>query len=105
MRKLKVAVGLVLFLGLMAAGCAAGSSPSSSPSSSSSAEAAPVPGTAPECKVDSDCACGTDVTTHKCAFGPASRIDASRQCPDFCTGIAGRMKIACVEGSCRQVKR
>jgi hypothetical protein len=76
---------------------------------STSALAAPPPTpTSPtdaECKVDTDCACGSDIATHKCAFGPAHKIDTSRQCPDFCTGIAGRMKIACVEGSCKQVKR
>jgi hypothetical protein len=72
---------------------------------STSALAAPPASPAPDCKADSDCACGTDIATHKCAFGPAPKIDTSRQCPDFCTGIAGHMKIACVEGTCKQVKR
>ena len=88
----------LLAIGIAAAGC------SSSSSSTAAAPAAASPSAA-ECKVDADCVCGTDKETHKCAFGPAARIDTGRQCPDFCTGIAGRMKIACVEGTCRQVKR
>jgi hypothetical protein len=94
----KVLILLAIAIAHAAAACS---------SSSAAVAAAPPPpiATVSECKVDTDCACGTDKETHKCAFGPAAKIDTRRQCPDFCTGIAGRMKIACVEGTCRQVKR
>jgi hypothetical protein len=32
-------------------------------------------------------------------------MDASRQCPDFCKGIAGHLEIACVSGLCVQRAR
>ena len=60
---------------------------------------------AAECGVDKDCGCGTDRATGKCAFGPILQIDESKQCPDFCSGVAGDLHIACREGHCTQVSR
>jgi hypothetical protein len=45
------------------------------------------------CKQDSDCACGVHVTTGECFYGNEDYVDTSRQCPDFCTGIAGNLEI------------
>jgi len=56
-----------------------------------------------ECSVDEDCACGTDMRTNQCARGPKSNINESRQCPDFCTGIAGNIITRCVDGKCSGV--
>jgi hypothetical protein len=55
------------------------------------------------CLVDEDCACGTDIQTGQCAVGLREDIDTSRQCPDACTGIDGKMRTRCQEGVCRVV--
>ncbi len=52
------------------------------------------------CQTDDDCACGVDKETGKCAFGNKNFIDTSRECPDFCTGIAGNIRIKCVNNLC-----
>ncbi|MEM5813190.1 MAG: hypothetical protein QXU71_02425 [Candidatus Aenigmatarchaeota archaeon] len=52
------------------------------------------------CQTDEDCACGVDKETGKCAIGNKRYIDTSRQCPDFCTGIAGHLGIKCVNNIC-----
>ena len=54
------------------------------------------------CKADSDCACGKHIETGECFFGNAEYVDVLQQCPDFCTGIAGHLKVSCVENVCRQ---
>ena len=53
-----------------------------------------------ECSADADCACGTSRATGMCAVGPASRIDATRRCPDFCEGFEGNMVTTCHAGRC-----
>lgn len=55
------------------------------------------------CRTDADCACGVDKKTGECAFGNKAYIDTSRQCPDFCTGIAGNLRIKCVNNLCTSV--
>lgn len=55
------------------------------------------------CAYDSDCSCGVSIATGVCAFGNRDYIDASKQCPDFCTGIAGNFRTACVGGACTHV--
>jgi hypothetical protein len=55
-----------------------------------------------ECQSDHECACGVDRSDGRCAFGPAARIDTTRQCPDFCGGISGAMRVACDRGRCVQ---
>lgn len=52
------------------------------------------------CRTDVDCACGVDKETGKCAFGNKKFIDTSKECPDFCTGFAGNIKIKCVNNLC-----
>lgn len=55
------------------------------------------------CQTDADCACGVDKETGKCAYGNKRFIDTSRECPDFCTGIAGNLRIKCVNNLCTAV--
>ncbi len=52
------------------------------------------------CQTDFDCACGVDKETGKCSFGNKNFIDTSKQCPDFCTGFAGNIRIKCVNNLC-----
>src|SRR5262245_3369638 len=61
---------------------------SQAPTAEPTASAPPVSSQAPtaECKKDTDCACGTNRATGRCAYGPASQIDVKKQCPDFCSG-------------------
>jgi eight-cysteine-cluster-containing protein len=55
------------------------------------------------CKEDGDCTCGINVITKECDYGIAECIDVLQQCPDFCTGIAGNLKIVCKDNQCVQV--
>lgn len=52
------------------------------------------------CLTSADCACGVDVETGECAVGNAAYIDPTVQCPDFCTGIDGGLRTACVANRC-----
>lgn len=56
------------------------------------------------CVKDSDCACGVHVDSGDCFVGNNDFVDVSRQCPDFCTGIAGMFETRCVEKICKQVR-
>jgi len=56
------------------------------------------------CKQDSDCACGISKETGECFYGNKAFVDTSRQCPDFCTGIAGNLVIKCVDDTCKQLQ-
>jgi len=55
------------------------------------------------CNNDVDCACGTNIETGKCFYGNIRYVDISKQCPDFCTGIAGNLKIKCINNECKQI--
>lgn len=55
------------------------------------------------CTSVADCACGRDVANGSCAVGRKECIDVSRQCPDFCTGITGKMQLQCVNQLCSLV--
>lgn len=55
------------------------------------------------CEQDSDCACGVNVETRDCFLGNKHYVDISEQCPDFCTGIAGHLRVKCVENECKSV--
>jgi len=57
------------------------------------------------CGKDSDCACGTDRETGECAYGNKEYIDEKNQCPDYCGGIAGNLKIRCVKNRCVQEEK
>lgn len=52
------------------------------------------------CQTDSDCVCGVDKESGECAYGNKEFIDTSKQCPDFCTGVLGHIKIECVDNLC-----
>ena len=54
------------------------------------------------CQQDSDCACGRHKTTGDCFYGNKNYVDTGKQCPDFCTGIAGNLEIRCVNNECIQ---
>ncbi|MEM4648014.1 MAG: hypothetical protein QXO12_01740 [Candidatus Pacearchaeota archaeon] len=64
-----------------------------------------IPGPSPKlfCQTDSDCACGIDKETGECAYGNKAYIDTSKQCPDFCTGIGGNLRVKCVNNLCTAV--
>lgn len=62
------------------------------------------------CEADDDCVCdGFDTAEDQCFVGNRQYyeyyVDKERQCPDFCTGIAGHLETRCVENSCRIVPR
>jgi eight-cysteine-cluster-containing protein len=59
------------------------------------------------CSIDEDCICqGTDKTTGNCYMGNKqyydANVDKTKDCPDFCTGIAGNMMIKCIDNRCTQ---
>jgi len=56
------------------------------------------------CMADDDCACGVHKNTGECFYGNKEFVNASKQCPDFCTGIAAMFEIKCVENRCKQVR-
>jgi len=61
-----------------------------------------------KCAVDSDCICdGIDRLTGKCYLGNKDyydkNVDTSKDCPDFCTGIAANLVVKCVDSKCIQV--
>lgn len=55
------------------------------------------------CASDRDCACGVHIRTGECFYGNRNFVDTSRQCPDFCNGIAANLAIRCVDNKCVQV--
>jgi len=55
------------------------------------------------CNSVDDCACGVYVTTSDCFFGNKAFVNTEKQCPDFCTGIAGNLELRCVNNECKQV--
>jgi len=56
------------------------------------------------CATDSDCACGTHISTGECFIGNKGIVNTSKQCPDFCTGIAAMFETKCVNNTCKQVR-
>ncbi len=62
------------------------------------------------CNVDADCTCGgIDAKTDNCFVGnklyASKYVDFSRDCPDFCTGIAAHLETRCVSNECMNVPR
>lgn len=60
------------------------------------------------CEIDSDCICGgIDTNTDRCFMGSVDYyekyVDKSRDCPDFCTGIAGNLVMRCIDNKCIQI--
>lgn len=61
------------------------------------------------CESDNDCICdGYDTKADKCFVGNRQYyglfVDKERDCPDFCTGIAGDRGVKCVDSKCAIVK-
>jgi hypothetical protein len=59
------------------------------------------------CEKDGDCICGgIDRTTGECFIGNlkyyGSCVDKTKDCPDFCSGITGKMRLRCEKNSCVQ---
>ncbi len=62
------------------------------------------------CNVDADCTCGgIDKNTDNCFVGNklygSKYVDFSKDCPDFCTGIAAHLETKCVDHKCQNVAR
>ncbi len=57
------------------------------------------------CNIDEDCSCGVHIRTGDCFYGNEKYVDESKQCPDFCTGIAAHLTIKCIDNECRQVQK
>lgn len=62
------------------------------------------------CQVDEDCTCGgIDQNTGDCFVGNLAYqkefVDMSRDCPDFCAGIANHLVTKCVNSVCKNVPR
>jgi hypothetical protein len=68
-------------------------------------KAIPTPVSETACATDSDCACGTHKDTGDCFVGNKAFVNVEKQCPDFCTGIAGNLYTECVSGTCQQLNR
>lgn len=60
------------------------------------------------CNVDGDCTCGGmyegDCFVGNVLFASAN-VDMSKDCPDFCSGIAGDLETMCVDHECSVVKK
>ncbi|MEM4336691.1 MAG: hypothetical protein QXG86_01680 [Candidatus Woesearchaeota archaeon] len=59
------------------------------------------------CETESDCVCGgIDTKTGQCFIGNINYyekyVDKTRQCPDFCGGIASNLEIRCEANKCVQ---
>jgi hypothetical protein len=52
------------------------------------------------CKDVSDCSCGVNIYTGDCFFGNKNFVDTTKQCPDFCNGIAANLILRCVNNTC-----
>lgn len=62
------------------------------------------------CNLDNDCVCGgIDKETNNCFLGNKDyfekNVDKTKDCPDFCTGIANMFETKCVQNKCQQVKK
>ncbi|MFH1221459.1 MAG: DUF333 domain-containing protein [Candidatus Micrarchaeota archaeon] len=57
------------------------------------------------CEKDYDCACGVQKTTQDCFYGSKDFVDVTKQCPDFCTGIANHLEIKCIKNQCTQMRK
>ena len=55
------------------------------------------------CTEDDDCGCGIHKTKEECFYGNKKYVDLTKNCPDFCDGIAGDLELRCIEFECTQV--
>lgn len=56
-----------------------------------------------DCNSDDDCSCGVSTSTGDCFYGNKRFVNASKQCPDYCTGIGGNLAVKCLNNTCAQV--
>ena len=52
------------------------------------------------CEKDTDCACGTHIQTGECFRGNKKYVNETKQCPDYCSGIAGNLINRCTNNKC-----
>jgi hypothetical protein len=52
------------------------------------------------CQTNNDCACGVRIGTRECFVGNKNYVNTFGQCPDFCTGIDGKLTTKCVNNYC-----
>jgi len=57
------------------------------------------------CVEDKDCACGVHIETGECFVGSKEFVNTEKQCPDYCTGIAGNLETKCINHQCKIVKK
>ncbi len=76
--------------------------PTMTPTPSSTPTPSPTPGVSPRlaCVTDADCGCGMD-ETNQCVIQNREYLLTRCMIPDFCTGISGNCKPACVAGQCQ----
>lgn len=98
MSTIRKACLFTLLAALFSACGSAGESPQRPPDPPPPPDGPPAP--LGPCTQDSDCKCGTNIHTGRCEFG-VSDIDERKQCPDFCSGISGMLRIVCKEGTCQ----
>jgi len=67
-------------------------------------KATPAPVSETACSTDSDCACGTHITTGDCFAGNKAFVNVEKQCPDYCTGIAAMFETKCIDNDCMIVR-
>lgn len=53
------------------------------------------------CETVDDCACGTLKTDGSCFAGNKEYVNTQEQCPDYCSGIAGNLKLTCETNQCK----
>ncbi len=53
------------------------------------------------CVSNEDCACGVHINTGDCFVGNKAYVNTEKQCPDFCTGIAGNLGTVCSNSKCQ----
>ena len=61
------------------------------------------------CVTDTDCTCGGQIiASGDCFVGnkmwAQGKVDFTKDCPDFCTGIAGNLETHCVKNQCKIVR-
>lgn len=54
------------------------------------------------CDTDEDCSCGRHRGTGECFIGNRQYVVQGRPCPDFCSGISGKLTIRCINNECKQ---
>jgi hypothetical protein len=56
------------------------------------------------CARDTDCACGTHISTGECFHGNRNYVNTLRQCPNYCP-LGINQGMICVDNICRMTAR